>query len=283
MIVDFHTHTFPDSICEKVIRKLSLLSRTKPFTDASISGLLASMKASGVDYSVNLPVMTTPDQVAKINASTIAGREDSLAKGIVSFGGMHPLYEDYKTELKALAAGGVKGIKLHPAYQGVDLDDIRFLRIIECAAELDLIVLIHAGIDVGIYDHNYSSTDSVLKVVDTIHPKKFVLAHMGGWGDWENVEKYLAGADVYFDTAFAVGAITQSPFTEEKPILAENLNLTDFARIVRKHGADKILFATDSPWEDQTDYIGRINAADLTDTEKEMILGGNAAKLLKLV
>ena len=188
----------------------------------------------------------------------------------------------YKEELKKLHDAGIKGIKLHPAYQNVDLDDIRMLRIIDAASELGLIVLIHAGMDIGIYDHNYSSVSHILKVIDEIHPTKFVLAHMGNWGCWEEVESDLAGAPVYMDTAFAIGAITPAPYAEKAPLLSENLTKDAFVRIVKKHGVDKILFATDSPWEDQADYIRRIQEMPLTPEDKANILGVNAAKLLQL-
>ena len=59
-----------------------------------------------------------------------------------------------------------------------------------------------------------------------------------------------------------------------------NLRDEDFIRLCRRHGTDRILFATDSPWQDQADYIGRIKAMDFSDAEKEQIFGGNAVALL---
>lgn len=280
MIIDFHTHTFPDAICAKVIGKLSMASGTKAFTDASMNGLIASMKEAGIDYSVNLPVMTSPEQVEKINQSMIQNRESLFAQGIVPFGGLHPDYEDYKTEIGRLKAGGIRGIKLHPAYQNVDLNDIRMLRIIEAASEEDMIVLIHAGIDIGIYDHDYASVKQILQVVKEIAPAKFVLAHMGGWGCWDDVERDLTGAPVYMDTAFSIGEITANPQSPHPPIRTVNLEKDQFLRIVRKHGSEKILFATDSPWEGQADYLGRIRKMALTEEEQKNILGENARKLL---
>lgn len=53
-------------------------------------------------------------------------------------------------------------------------------------------------------------------------------------------------------------------------------------RMVRKHGADRILFATDSPWADQKTCAERIKKSALTDPEKELILSENAKKLLKM-
>ena len=280
MIIDFHVHTFPSEISERVLAKLSRTSHTKYFTDGSSQGLLSSMKDASVTYSVNLPVMTRIDQVEKINHKLIEERENLFAQGIITFGGIHPDYTDYKTELKRLKDNGIKGIKIHPAYQNTDIDDIRFLRIIDYASNIGLIVLTHAGIDIGIFDHNYASVSQILHVLDTVHPDKFVLAHMGGSGRWKDVEQYLAGADVWFDTAFSIGPVTQDDAKSGTPYLSCNLSDEDFIRIARKHGINKILFATDSPWEGQKDYIRRMENLPLAAHEKEQIFSENAIRLL---
>lgn len=282
MIIDFHVHTFPADISERVLVKLSKASHTKYFTNGSRQELLSSMEDASVTYSVNLPVMTRVDQVEKINSTLIAERETLFEQGIITFGGMHPDYADYKTELKRLQESGIKGIKIHPAYQNTDLDDICFLHIIDYASSLGLIVLTHAGIDIGIYDHNYASVRQILHVLDTVHPDKFVLAHMGNWACWNEVESDLAGADVWLDTAFAIGPVTLDDAKSGTPYLSCNLSDEQFMRIVRKHGADKILFATDSPWEGQKDYIQRIEKMPLSIQEKKQIFSENAVHLLQL-
>ena len=55
-----------------------------------------------------------------------------------------------------------------------------------------------------------------------------------------------------------------------------------FVRIVRNHGADKILFATDSPWGGQKEFVEILSNMPLTEEEKEMIFSKNACKLLNL-
>ena len=278
-MIDFHTHTFPSAVSEKILAKLSRLSHTKYFTDGSVEGLCASMKEASIDYSVNLPVMTKPEQVEKVNGALIADKDRLFQKGIITFGGIHPDYIDYKKELIRLRQNGILGIKIHPAYQNTDIDNIKMMRIIDFASEQGLIILTHAGIDVGIYDRNYASAKQILKIIDAVHPKKFVLAHMGNWGCWEDVERDLAGADVYFDTAFALGVVTPDKLSSNPPYLSTNLSDEDFVRIVKKHGTEKILFATDSPWEDQKDYVARIKRLPLTKTEQTMIFSKNAEKL----
>lgn len=280
MIIDFHTHTFPGKISSKVVRKLGMAAHIRAYTDGSMEGLTASMALAGADYSVNLPVMTSPEQVEKINSSMIQHRESLLSQGIIAFGGMHPDYPDYKKEIRRLRENHIAGIKIHPAYQNINLDDIRMLRIIDCASEEGLITLTHAGMDIGIYDRNYCSVAHILKVIDEVHPEKFVLAHMGNWDCWQDVEQDLAGAPVWLDTAFSIGPIAKNPATDETPYEEMNLTDEDFIRLCRKHGTDHILFATDSPWQDQADYISRIKSMSFTDTEKEHIFSENAVALL---
>ncbi len=282
MIIDFHTHIFPDKIAGKVVQNLAKVSCTTPFTDGSQGQLLASMQKAGIDYSVTLPVMTSAEQVEKIHSGIIETSEQLMAQGIIPFGGMHPAYENVRKELLRLKDAGIKGIKIHPAYQKKNLDDPAMMKIIDIASDLGLIVITHAGIDIGIYDHDYASVKHVLHIIDQIQPEKFVLAHMGGWGCWEAVERDLAGAPVYFDTAFSIGPIMPLSGHDKAPYLDYNLTVEDFARICRKHGRDKILFATDCPWQDQTDTIHLVRTAPLSEAEKEHILWKNAATLLDL-
>ncbi|MGN0465754.1 MAG: amidohydrolase family protein [Lachnospiraceae bacterium] len=282
MIIDFHTHTFPEKISIKVMDKLSKVSGAIPDTTGSIPALVESMKNAKIDYSINLPVMTSPNQVVSVNTGLIESKQSMLESGIITFGGMHPDFIDYKAELKRLKREGIVGIKLHPAYQNMDLDDIRMMRIIASASELGLIVLIHAGYDIGIYDHNYSSVAHILKVLKEVQPEKFVLAHMGNWAFWNEVESDLAGAPVWLDSSFSIGPINQRQDGGVYPYNNVVLEDEDFLRLTRKHGIDKVLFATDCPWQGQKKYVERFQNIGLTKEEQHLFFAENAVKLLGL-
>ena len=282
MIIDFHTHTFPGKISAKVVDHLSRKALIHPFTDGSVIALTKSMKEAGIDYSVSLPVVTDITRLKKINSSYIDNVDYFTEQGIIPFGGMHPDYENYKEELRRLKDAGIRGIKLHPAYQGIDLDDIRTMRILEAASSEGLIILIHAGIDIGIYDRNYASVGQILTVIKEVAPEKLVLAHFGNWGCWDEVERDLAGAPVWFDISFSLGPLVPRSPDGPGPEWSYNLPDEDFIRIARKHGTDKILFATDSPWSDQKDYVRRINRLALTDEERKAVFSENALDLLAL-
>lgn len=285
MIVDFHTHTFPDKICAAVREKLSDVSHTKPYSDLSISGTIKDMARTGVDYSVNLPVATAVKQVESINTSMIAQNEEFRQNHIVTFGCMHPDYGDVQAiekELKRLKEAGIPGIKMHPAYQGVDFDDERFMNIMRVARDLDLIVTIHAGIDIGFLEHNFSSVAMILKVLDEVKHEKLVLAHMGGWMAWDLVAKEMAGANLWYDTAFSLGPIEGKEGQEAERTHYYNMSSDQFVNLVRALGAERVLFASDLPWADPAVYIKMIQNSALTEPEKEAIFGGNAKKLLGL-
>lgn len=262
-MIDFHTHIFPDKIAKSTLDILKINCETDPHTDATAEGLRASSKEAGIDCSIILPVATRPGQFASISRFAMQFRgEDRL----LSFGGIHPDTEDYKGELKFLKDHGFKGIKLHPDYQQEFIDDIKYERIISYACELGLIVSTHAGYDPGYKDVTHCTPKRILRMFEDVRPDKLILAHMGSFMMWDDVERDLAGMPVWFDTGVVFGYIDDE----------------QFMRIARKHGVEKILFASDSPWGDQKTFARHLNQLPLTDYEKQMICHTNAEKLLDM-
>ena len=282
MIIDFHTHTFPDKIAAAAIEKLSKLSHTRPFSDGTAAGLSASAKAAGIDLSVILPVATNTKQVPSINGYAAKANETTDTTGLFSFGCMHPDYPEWKEELSRIASLGLKGIKLHPVYQNVDFDDPRYLRILDRAGELGLIVITHAGLDIGYPGVERCTPEMVLNAVKQVGAVKLVLAHMGGWRQWGKVEELLVGQSVWIDTSFSAGNITPLDDGYYSPDDLPMLDETDFLRMIRKFGTDRVLFGTDSPWSDQKASLDLIATLPLEKDERNAILGGNARRLLQL-
>lgn len=265
MIFDFHTHIFPDQIAPKTIPHLAKVSGIPAHTDGTAHGLLQSMEEAEVDLSIVLPVVTKPSQFDSINDFAKSINENYKGQ-LLSFGGIHPDCENYKEKLKQIKNMGLPGIKLHPDYQGVMIDDLRYMNIMDYASELDLITVIHAGIDIGLPEPVHCPPDKTRKVLDQIKPKKVVLAHLGGWGQWEAVYEYLAGQPVYLDTAFIFDYVDQDMFI----------------KIWEKHDKDKILFASDSPWSHVAKGIEWIKQLPLTEEERQAVLFENGKKLLNL-
>lgn len=286
MIIDFHTHMFPDKIAAKTIAHLADVCKTKPYTDGTASGLSETSKRDGVDLSVVLPVATKPSQFRSIHDFAMKFREGNL----LSFGSIHPDSPDYKAELSEIKEMGFKGIKLHPDYQGADFNDIRYKRVIERASELDLIISVHAGVDPLCPDHVHCTPAMSAEVIRDVKPTKLVLAHLGGNLLWDDVERYLAGKDVYLDTAVIFQHLSQdnglgkacadggTGAGEGK----SSFSMEQFIRIVNNHGKEKILFATDSPWASQREFIRIIRDCALDEDAKACIFEKNARKLLNI-
>ena len=280
MTIDFHTHIFPEKISAAVIDKLSRTSRTPAFTDGTLDGLKKSMLAAQIDLSIILPVATNKNQVEKINSSAAELNEKFSGKGVFSFGSIHPDCDNYREELSRVKNHGLKGIKIHPVYQDTNLDDVKFLRILDRAAELNLIVVTHAGLDIGFPGVVRCSPQMIKRVVETVGDFKFVATHMGGWKNWDDVLKILGGTKIFIDTAFSTDKIIpRSDFVWN----ADDLKLLDAAQFMtfaKIFGADRILFGTDSPWTSARTVIEFIKNLPLADVDKDKILGLNAKKIL---
>lgn len=279
VIIDFHAHTFPEQIAKRAIAKLSESAHIKNYLDGTLDALKLSLQDADIDYAVLLPVATKPAQQADINKAAVLTNEHFRETGILSFGGIHPDNENYRQIIRELVAHDVRGIKLHPVFQQTNFDDIRYLRIMECACENGLIILIHAGLDASFPEQTFAAPYRIRNALEQIQPDKLVLAHMGGWNLWDEAEELLAPYHVYLDTAYSLsplrsntGAPTDDHYT---PLSSEQ-----FLRMVKTFGTDHILFGSDSPWTDLKESLSLIRESGLSDSDIDDILGNNAAKLL---
>ena len=264
MVIDFHTHAFPDAIAPRAIA--SLVEGSKgiypPCTDGTVKGLTENMDRFGVDLSVVQPVITKPSQLGSLNRWA----QELQNERLISFGGFHPHTDDYKRDLKFLSDMGFRGIKLHPEYQHFTVNDPEMLKIYDYALSLGFILMFHAGFDPAFPPPFHSTPKMFAEISKELRGGMIVAAHMGGAQQLDDVERDLCGADVYLDTSMGF----------------EHYTKDQFLRIVRAHGVNKILFGSDSPWSRASEEISAIRSLDLPDSEKELILHGNAERILGL-
>ena len=265
MIIDFHTHVFPDKIAGKTIALLSEKGGIPAFCDGSVEGLLDSMERADIDISVTLPVLTSPTQFDSVNrfATELNRRYSEGKRRLISFAGIHPRSDDIEGQMRFIKENGFLGVKIHPDYQGCFIDDEGYVRILECAREHDLIVVTHAGVDAA-YDTVHCTPERALKLIRRVPHSKLVLAHLGANEMTDEVIEMLAGEDVYLDTAYVLR------FTERET----------FIKLLEKHGREKILFATDSPWSDARVDVGILKSFCTDKETEEMIFFKNAKRLL---
>lgn len=274
MIIDFHTHVYPDPMAERIIAALGNVPGVQSHTNGTLSGLLNSIAQAGVDKSVILPVNTRKGQFDTVNG--FAKHINDTYDNVISFGGIHPDDDDIPAKLDYLKENGFKGIKIHPDYSETFIDDERYIRIVTEAQQRGLIVITHAGKDPA-YDVIHCPPDKGRAMLDKVRAVTqftqpfFVFAHLGGNHLQADVEKHLVGQNCYIDISCSFSDLGDFSDASDEQIV----------RIIKNHGADKILFATDSPWNDQKAYVERFKALPgLTDNEKALIFGKNAEKLL---
>ena len=151
-----------------------------------------------------------------------------------------------------------------------------YVRIISECARLGLLVVTHAGVDPA-FDVIHCTPQKARTVMDRVFEETgakkpfMVFAHLGGMFVHEDVMKYLVGTECYIDISCSFKEIMSFCETDD----------SDVVDVIKAHGADKILFATDSPWNDQKQTIEHFRAlSGISSEEKELILSGNADRLL---
>lgn len=262
MIIDFHTHCFPERIAEKSMKILTGRSGIiHPSHNGTPASLVETQRRAGVDYSIILNIATNPHQQRSVNdfAISLLGYE-----GVIPFGSVHPDSEDIFEELERLREAGIRGIKFHPDYQDFFCDEERMIPVYEKIAELGFITVFHCGLDMGLPYPVHCSAERLSTILPAFGGAPVVAAHFGGLSDCENTMKYLCGRDVYLDTAYCYGTLP--------PVAARE--------IIKLHGADRILMASDAPWNDPADSIALVKIIAPDEESEKMILGGNAEKLL---
>lgn len=263
MLIDFHTHAFPEKIAARAVSKLAEdAGGLEPQTDGTVASLKRQMAADGVDLSVVHSIATNPKQQAKVNDFAV---EINADPAIVAFGSVHPDAPDALEELERIAAAGLKGVKLHPEYQGFYADDLRMKPIYRKISRLGLITLFHAGQDYGFAPPYHAMPEHLLNVLKWFD-SPVVAAHWGGYGCCFEVLEKLCGAPLWFDLSFGYCSMPR-PTAQA---------------IIDKHGTDRLLFGSDMTWHRPAWEKRLLEALDLSQEDREKLYFRNAVDLLKL-
>ena len=265
-IFDIHTHTYPEAISEKAVKALNAFYEFVSEGDGTYKGLTKGAKEAGVEGFLLFSVATNAHQVEKVNNGIAAQVNASVAEGFktVGFAGMHQDFSDMEGEINRCMEMGLRGVKIHPDIQGVDIDDPRMLRLYEIV-EGRIPVYFHIGDNRPQYQ--YSQPAKLRRVLDTFPRLEVIAAHLGGYMSWEATENLLAGHErVWYDTSSALWAMTP-----------------EFARhMIDVLGHERVMFGTDFPVKTLDTEIERFLAIDLTEREREDILYNNAQRFLEL-
>lgn len=172
---------------------------------------------------------------------------------------------------QALAQPCFRCVKLHPSNSGIPVDDSCNDAVAELAIEWDVPVAIHS------YPAENDPTDACApaRIAAWIkrHPGlKPVVCHLGGF-QWEDA----LALDAYFDLSAIL------------PDYAARYGVRETNRILRRFGAERLLFATDWPCSRSVApgaiyerYFDLLNEMDFTPSEARRIAYENAKQVYRL-
>lgn len=264
-LIDFHVHAFPDKIAPNAVAALIRAVGPINHTNGTLADTIRMQrKELGSTRFVLYNIPTAPHQQRRANDFVLAANRGGDGQ-IISFGSLHPHAQDALEELRRLIDAGLKGIKFHPEYQDFDIDDPAVYPLYEAIAEAGLVMTFHGGEDPAFRGRTHSSAKRTAKMVRDFAGAKIVVAHMGNTEDGTEPLEHLCGADCWLDTSMA----------------AQFMPRHQFEAIVKAHGPDKIVFATDCPWGGKETYDA-VAGLPISQEDKEKIFWRNACGLLGL-
>jgi len=280
MIIDTHTHIFPEKI-----RK----NREKYFTDepafkklyqspkSRLIGareMLASMDDSRVDKAVVFGFPWKDSLLFKQHNDYISEVVSRYPQRFIGLGCFDPFSEGVDAEARrCLQKGGLSGIGELAFYQtGIENSSLSRLKpVMEVCRGLDLPVMIHTNEPIG---HSYpgktpNTLAQIYRLIQSFPQNKIVLAHWGGGLFFfsllkKEVKESLK--NVYFDTA-------ASPYLYDADV---------YRLAIQRVGVAKILFGSDFPLLPPARYFDEMKTAGLSQDEIQQICGANAAALFNL-
>jgi len=279
MIIDFHTHVFPPQIKKnrsKYIERdpcFAILYSDHNSKIATTDELIASMDEAGVDISVIANIGWITHELCVETNDYIMESIARYPQRLVGFCAVQPQSpQAAAAEIERCAKAGIRGVgEIRPDIQLFDLtDELVMAPFVEALRKFKLILLTHASEPVG---HNYPgkggiTPDILYQFITSFPDLTIVCAHWGGglpfYALMPEVRKAIN--NVFFDTAASSFLYTPQIYNQ----------------VIQLVGADKILFGSDYPLLAQSRLLKEIEALDLPEEIKNLMLSGNAQRLLSI-
>jgi predicted TIM-barrel fold metal-dependent hydrolase len=235
-----------------------------------------------------LPVRELFPGPSNLEDEAVAAFCDAAPGRLIGFASVHPdrVRPDLKVR-RAVQDLGLRGVKLYP-HAGFYPNDPRLDRVYEACVDLDVPVTIHCGIKAVRWQHLKYNDPTYVDDVATNFPDLQVVMLHGGY-PW--VEQFLVVAysnpNVWVDLTFLDRV--------ERVFHQTGLAEYTVRQLTKLVGSERILWGTEGPYfslpmfgsQTPADYAASMHTLVnrfefLSHTDKENILGRNAARLLKL-
>jgi uncharacterized protein len=279
MIIDVHTHIFPEDVCSHRENYFTGEAPFKLLYDSPKSRLITaedlvhSMDESGVDKSVTFGFPWKRDAYFQKNNDYIIASVNRFPDRLIGLCCVDMYSPMAVKEVERCLDAGLSGVGELAFYQsGIEPEALELLEpVMVLCREKDVPVMIHTNEPVG---HPYpgktpNTLSQIYELAKTFPDNKIILAHWGGGIFFYTLlkkEVKEALQNIYYDTA-------ASPFLYSSDIYQTAKSLA---------GLDKILLGTDYPLIKPARYYKEMETTGLSEDEMKMICGDNAARLFNL-
>lgn len=257
LIADVHTHIFPDPIAQKASDAIGDFYSKPSDHIACLNTLSQQEDLAGIDCFATCSSATAPSQVAHINE--FIAQCSQATKNLVPIGSLYPTMEHWEAALEHLQELGMKGVKIHPDFQKVHIDDPRAVDMYRGIAKTGLPVLFHMGDP----RYDYSAPERLTNLIRQVPDLVAIAAHFGGWNSWDRSFSHTLPENVFYDTSSSL------MYLEKEKALA----------FIDKIGPHRFLFGSDFPMWTPKQELERFLSLGLDQSSNEQILYLNFKKL----
>ncbi len=216
---------------------------------------------------INSVAISTLGNIIPFGNDVVAQAVASYPERFVGYARVNANYPEHvESELnRCFDEFGFRGIKIHPYCDQLFPDDPRYEPVWEFSAERKVPVLIHTWNSLRYNDPllEFCMPSLFLDIADSYPDAILIIGHSGG--EYDGILEAVVVAkefpNVYLDTA------------------SSRLYPGVIEMMVDEVGAEKVLYGSDVPFLSPVPQIGKVIYSDIGESEKEMILGKNAAKL----
>lgn len=257
MIIDAHTHVWPDKLAARALSTAALDMPT--VGDGTVNGLLQALDTAGIEQAVCLAVADTSTRVKAAN-NFVSTLDDRL----IGFGTIHV---DLSPELllEDLRRHKLVGIKIHPLFQRYALDDPRLLKILDVLQE-EFIVVVHVGAGKDTETNKLCSPLKAKNLLRQLPKLRLIACHFGGFRALDEAVEHLVGTTATLDTSW--------------PPSLGHLAPTEVRQLIEKHGPERIVFGSDWPMADPVAEVAAIEALNLSPEATQLVLGDSLRALI---
>lgn len=256
-VVDAHVHVYPEKIALRAAESVGDFYQYPMFKEGSIPAMLAAVEGSLITHHIIYSVATKPSNVESINDFIAA--ECKKHPNFVGFMAMHQDYPNPEDEIERAIGLGLRGMKLHPDTQKVNMDDDRLMRIYELI-EGRMPLVMHCGD----YRTDFSHPRRMKRILHEFPNLVVDAAHFGGWSVFDLAVEYLENENCFLDMSSSQKFLGRRRTRE----------------LCEIYGADRILFGSDFPMWDPSEEFEMFESLDFPKADFEKMTWHNAERFI---